>query len=243
MAHSAPRIGITCSIDRLVRPTGRIDQRLRLNMWYIDSVLAAGGLPVPLVATLDPQLIRRQVDSLDGLLVTGGPDVPPSLYGQQPHPKTSAVCDRRAHHDFAVFNESDNRRIPVLGICLGCQIINVARGGTLIQHLDDVSRTPPIHHTDGLDYLRHTVRVESGSLLHRIVPKETIEANSSHHQAVDRIGTGLHPTAWAPDGIIEALEDSDRPFLLAVQWHPEVIAHLEDHAALFAALVQAAQNR
>jgi putative glutamine amidotransferase len=234
---------MTCCIDQLTRPTGRVDQRLRLNMWYADAVLSAGGLPVPLVATSDADLVRQQVDSLDGLLVTGGPDVPPNLYNQAPHPKTSPVCDRRAHHDLAVVHESDNRHMPILGICLGCQVINVARGGTLVQHLDDVDRTPPIHHSDGMDYPPHTVRVKPGSLLHRIVSKEVIEANSSHHQAIDRIGTGLEAVAWAPDGIVEAVEDPSRPFLLAVQWHPEVIAHLPDHHALFLALVQVARNR
>jgi putative glutamine amidotransferase len=242
MSASVPRIGVTCCIDHLVRPTGRVDQRLRLNMWYIDAVLAAGGLPVPLAHTLDPVLIGRQVDGLDGLLVSGGPDVPASLYGEQPHPKSVPVCDRRAGHDFAVFRESDKRRLPIFGICLGCQIINVARGGSLIQHLDDVPRTPPIHHSDGLDYIRHTVRVKAGSLLHRIVPKDVIEVSTSHHQAIERIGSGLTPTAWAPDGVIEALEDPACPFFLAVQWHPEVVAHLEDHAALFRAFVKAAEN-
>ena len=163
--------------------------------------------------------------------------------GSWPIPRPSPSATAAPDYDLAVFGESDKRHLPILGICLGCQIINVARGGTLIQHLDDVPRTPPIHHTDGADYLRHTVSVKTGSLLHRIVPKELIEANSSHHQAVDRVGTGLIPTAWAPDGIIEAIEDPSRPFLLALQWHPEVIAHLEDHAALFAAFVQAAKNR
>lgn len=243
MTDSTPRIGITCSIDHLVRPTGRQDQRLRINMWYLDAVLAGGGLPVPLVDTLEPDLVRQQVDGIDGLLVTGGPDVPPHLYGQTPHPRTSPACDRRAQYDFMVFTESDKRHLPILGICLGCQIINVVRGGTLIQHLDDVPRTPPVYHTDGVDYLRHTVRVKPGSLLHHIVHRDVIEANSSHHQAVDRIGNGLIPTAWAPDGIVEAVEDPSHPFLLALQWHPEVIAHLDDHAALFAALVQAAKNR
>ncbi len=212
-------------------------------MWYLDAILDAGGLPLPLVATPDPDLLRQQVDGLDGLLVTGGPDVPPKLYGQTPHPKTAPVCNRRAKYDFAVFHESDKRNLPILGICLGCQIINVARGGTLIQHLEDLPRTPPIHHTDGLDYLRHTVRVKPGSLLHHIVPKDFIEANTSHHQAIDHIGKGLEPSAWAPDGIVEAVEDPNHLFLLALQWHPEVIAHLDDQAALFRAFVESAHNR
>lgn len=242
MATRVSRIGITCSIDTVQRPTGRTDRRLRLNMWYVDAVLAGGGLPVPLPAVEDPSLVPRQVEALDGLLVTGGPDVPPDRYGQAPHPKTSPLCARRTTYDFTVFAEADKRGLPILGICLGHQIINVARGGTLIQHLDDVSRTPPLHHTDGIDYIRHTVRTQEGSLLRRIIPKDVVEANSSHHQAVERLGSGLVATAWAPDGVVEAIEDPSKPFLLGVQWHPEVIAHLQDHAALFRALVEAASG-
>jgi len=243
MSSDAPRIGMTCCIDELTRASGRIDRRLRLNMWYIDAVLEAGGLPIPLVATWDADLVRQQVDDLDGLLLTGGPDIPPNLYNQEPHPRTSPVCDRRAQHELAVFHESDNRRLPIFGICLGCQVVNIARGGTLVQHLDDVDRTPLIYHSDGVDYPPHTVRIKAGSLLHRIVPKHVLDANSSHHQAIDRIGTGLEAVAWAPDGVVEAVEDPTRSFLLAVQWHPEVISHLPDHHALFVAFVNAARNR
>jgi putative glutamine amidotransferase len=236
-------IGVTCCIDTIQRPIGRADERLRLNMSYLDAILAAGGLAVPLTPVQDPGRITQQVASIDGLLITGGPDVPPDRYGSKVHPKTIALCERRADYEFSLFAEADKKGLPILGICLGHQIINVGRGGTLIQHLDDVVRTPPISHSDGLDYIRHTVATESDSLLRRIVEKETVEANSSHHQAVERIGTGLFATACAPDGVIEAIEDPSRRFLLGVQWHPEVIAHLQDHGALFRALVEAADPR
>ena len=242
MAASMPRIGITCCLDQHRRESGREDLRLRLNMWYAEAVLAAGGMPVPLVPTSDNQVIREQLDYIDGLLVTGGPDVSPARYGQQPHPKTVTVCPRRDGYDFAAFHEADRRQIPILGICLGCQIINVARGGSLIQHLDDVPRTPPIIHTDGVDYVPHDVCIERNSLLHRIIPQDRTQANSSHHQGLDRIGKNLRIVARAPDGVIEAVEDPDRRFLLAVQWHPEVITHLPQHAALFEALVVAAKK-
>lgn len=212
-------------------------------MWYLDAVLAGGGLPVPLTPVQGPRLIAEQVSDIDALLLTGGPDVPPRRYGASPHPKTAPLCQRRSDYDFAVFAEADKRDLPILGICLGHQVMNVARGGTLVQHLDDVTRTPPICHSDGLEYIRHSVRVQAGSLLERIIPKQVIEANTSHHQAVERLGSGLVATAWAPDGVIEAIEDTNKSFLLGVQWHPEVIAHLPDHAALFRALAQAARMR
>lgn len=242
MRNGLPRIGVTCSIDRLDLVTGRCSQRLRLNLPYLDAVLATGGLPIPLAPVQDEDLVARQLDQVDALLVTGGPDVPPSRYGQPPHPKTVPLCGRRTNYDFAAFTEADKRGLPILGICLGHQIINVARGGSLIQHIEDLPRTPPLQHTDAADYIRHTVRTEPDTLLRRIVPKATIEANSSHHQAVDRVGEHLVATAWAPDGIIEAIEDPRRPFLLGVQWHPEMITHLQDHAALFAALAEAARR-
>jgi putative glutamine amidotransferase len=243
MANSVVRIGVTCSLDAIQRPSSRTDHRLRLNMAYIDSVLASGALPVPLTPVQDLSLIAEQLDAVDGLLITGGPDVPPDLYGQSPHPQTTPLCTRRSDYDFAVFAEADKKGLPTLGICLGHQIINVARGGTLIQHLDDVPRTPPIHHGDALEYIRHTVLTQDGSVLQRIVPKPVLEVNSSHHQAIDRIGSDLVAVAWAPDGVIEAIQDTGKPFLLGVQWHPEVITHLQDHAALFRALTSAAAHR
>ncbi len=238
-----PRIGLTCCIDDFQGLTGRVSQRLRLNMPYIDAVLAAGGLPLPLAPTLDADRLARQVDGLDGLIVTGGPDVPPALYGQKPHPRTVPVCDRKAGYDIAIFREADRRGLPILGICLGCQVINVARGGTLIQHLDDLALAPTICHADGRGYPRHEVRIARGSMLSGILPNGHVLANSSHHQAIDRLGCGLEASAWAPDGVIEAVEDRNHPFLLALQWHPEAIADEPDHAALFGALIEAARNR
>lgn len=242
MPRTCPRIGLTCCIDQHQRPSGKKVPRLRLNLNYADSVLRAGGLPLPLVATQDQRLIDQQLDGLDGLIITGGPDVPPSQYGQRPHPKTEPLCQRRISHELALTRRADQRRIPILAICLGSQIVNVARGGTLYQHLDDLVRTPPIQHDNNEDYATHPVRIETGSLLATIIPKSIIEVNSSHHQAIDRLGTDLRPVAWAPDGTIEALEDPAMPFLLAVQWHPEALSHLPEHAALFDALVQSASR-
>ncbi len=242
MAHRKPRIGITCCIDALEQPAGTVRQRLRLNLPYIDAVAAAGGLPVPLPAMPDADLIAEQIAMIDGLLVTGGLDVPPARYWRPRHPKTVPICDRRADFDLAVFAEADKNGLPILGICLGHQIINVARGGTLIQHLADFQREAEICHSNGGDYPRHVVRTQAGSLLRRIIPEETVQANSSHHQAIEQIGTGLVATAWAPDGIIEGIEDPSRPFLLGVQWHPEVIVDEPAHAALFSALVGATQR-
>jgi len=209
-------------------------------MTYIDAVLKAGGLPVPLIAAQDEDLIEQQLAGIEGLIITGGPDVPARLYGRKSHPKTKPLCRRRASHELALTRRAEERQMPILAICLGCQVLNVVRGGTLCQHLDDLPRTPPVRHNDPDDYIIHTVRIQPGSLLSRIIPQETIQANSSHHQAIEQVGKDLEPVAWAPDGTIEAIEDPSRPFLLGVQWHPEALSDKPEHAALFAAIVEAA---
>lgn len=242
MGTHQPRIGITCSIDYLSQPSGEVSQRLRLNMAYIDAVLASGGLAVPLAPVKSAEMIARQIDGVDGLILTGGPDLPPHLYGQPQHALTVPICQRRSEYDFAILAEADKKDLPVLAICLGHQILNVYRGGTLIQHLGDTARSPQVQHS-GNGYLRHSVRSQAGTLLHRIIPKATFEVSTSHHQAVDRIGSGLVATAWAQDDVVEAMEDPNRSFLVGVQWHPEVVADMAEHAALFRAFTEVSQNR
>ena len=241
MPQQRPRIGLTCSVDLKRRSTEEDEPRLRLNLNYADAVLQASGLPTPLIPTTDnADVLKQQLDEVQGLIITGGPDVPPEMYGQEPHSRTKPAVQRRIQYEFELFRLAEERQMPILAVCLGCQIVNVARGGTLHQHLGDLASGANVCHHEEKDYVVHPVRIEGDSLLGRVIGKQQIETNSSHHQAIDVLGNGLRPVAWAPDGIIEAVEDPARPFLLAVQWHPEALANLSDHAALFAALVRAA---
>lgn len=239
-----PVIGVTSNfgLDPDYEPPR---ERAYLLAAYTDAVAAAGGiphiLPVPEEhdkATLDPLL-----ESVDGLLLTGGYDLHPRHWEAALHPKTIPMHPRREAFELALFRRADAARIPMLAICLGFQIAHVARGGRLVQDIDDLRRTPALVHYLPKDANAfHAVQVERASQLARIVGATEFEVNSRHHQVVpvDHQGAGLRPAAFAPDGILEASEDVGDRFLLAVQWHPEDLYDRPEHLRLFAALVDAA---
>lgn len=235
-----PVIGVTSSfrIEKGLPPR----QRAYLNAAYTDAVLAAGGLPqmLPVPPEYDAALLDELLAIYDGLLFTGGLDLNPANYGQPPHPKTEVMPARRDRFELDLFRRADAARKPMLCVCLGHQVAHVARGGRLIQHIDDVPRTPPVVHAcEATPEPLHEVRIEPGSRLAAIVGRERMEVNSRHHQTVDpqHPGRGLRIVARAPDGVIEASEDCDGRFLLTVQWHPEDVASLAEQRALFSALV------
>jgi putative glutamine amidotransferase len=199
---------------------------------YAEQVSAAGGIPVLL-----PPLpgIAAAVGRLDGLLLTGGGDIDPGRYGAQPHPATSRVSGPRDAAELEVLNAAMAAGKPVLGVCRGMQLLNVARGGTLCQHLPGEAGHTPAPGTFG----SHAVRIEAGTRLAGILGTNAagVDVPTAHHQAIDRLGDGLVATAWAEDGVVEAVERSDAggPFLVAVQWHPEAGADPRLIKALVAA--------
>jgi len=148
----------------------------------------------------------------------------------------------RDRSEFQIFADAQRRKLPILAICLGCQIVNVARGGDLHQHLYDVPRPCDIDHGSSASPASHHVTIEPDSRLASLVGTTQLQVNSTHHQAVAQIGTNLRPTAADPDGMVEALEDPNYPFLIAVQWHPEQLTDRPEHQALFRALVHAAST-
>ena len=185
---------------------------------YADQVAAAGGIPV----LLPPMPgVATAVDRLDGLLLTGGGDIDPARYGAQQHPRTGRVSVPRDAAELELLDAATAAGLPVLGVCRGLQLLNVARGGTLHQHLPNDAGHTPAPGTFG----SHPVRVAAGSRLAGILGANGagVDVPTAHHQAVERLGDGLVATAWAEDGVIEAVEPSAAgdPFLLAVQWHPE----------------------
>ena len=249
MSSSRPRpvIGVTTTFE----PNGRVPERLHsaLLAGYSDAVYAAGGLPLALLAPPEPD--SRQIDQLlarcDGLLLSGGDDLPPTVYGQPAHPATRPMHARRARFELLVCQRADALGLPMLGTCLGHQLLHVARGGRLWQDLAALELTPRVrHHLEIDENTFHHVRVVPDSLLARVLGADRLETNSRHHQAVDpqQPGRDLRAVALADDGVIEASEDP-RPgrFVLAVQWHPEDLIDRREHLALFAALVEAAQQR
>lgn len=241
-----PLIGVTMSFSNTFGEPPR--PRAYLNAAYTDAILAAGGLPqpIPLPPERDPALFAEFIQRFDGLLFTGGPDLNPRHYGQAPHPKTEALEARRDGFELDFFRAADDANLPILAICLGCQVASVARGGCLVQHVDDLPRTTSVtHHLPDWSSAYHPVRVERDSLLARITGRTEFEVNSRHHQIVkrDQVGGRLRPVAFAPDDVVEAAEDPDARFLIAVQWHPEDLTDRPEHLRLFQALVDAAKGR
>jgi len=209
-------------------------RELRLGTPYLRAVEAAGGLPVVL-APDDPDVAEALLERLDGLLLAGGPDLDPLCYGASERHERLGPTDRIVDAaELALVRAADERGIPLLGICRGAQAVNVVRGGTLHQHLDDHRQTHPGSEP------AHAVAVAPGSLLAGLTGRETLGVNSFHHQAADRLGDGLLAVATAADGTVEAIEDPSRPFLLGVQWHAEGMVARAEQLALFEALVSAA---
>ena len=210
---------------------------LRLGMPYLRAIEAAGGLPVVL-APEDPALADALLERLDGLCLAGGPDLDPLAYGDaERHARLGPTDDGVDAAELALARAADRRGMPLLGICRGVQAINVARGGTLHQHLDDHRQTAAATES------AHAVEVVRGTRLAALTGRAQLDVNSFHHQAVRGLGEGLRVSATALDGTVEAIEDPAHPFLLGVQWHAEGMVERPDQLALFEALVDAASPR
>lgn len=218
MVLERPRIGLTMRIE-MER------DRFYLGRDYSEAVEAAGGIPLHLSLIPEADYIGAALDGLDGILLPGSDsDVDPARYGREPHTHLGTVQPIKDETDALVLREVERRGMPLLGICFGLQILNVERGGTLIQ---DIQTQMPeaIKHEQGAprDRRSHRVRLLGGSMLEGLAGEGQAMVNSHHHQAIETVGRELLATAWTADGLVEALEDSraDR-FALAVQWHPEM---------------------
>jgi gamma-glutamyl-gamma-aminobutyrate hydrolase PuuD len=206
---------------------------------YVHMVRRAGGRPLllpPPSPHADGDPGAEFADMLDGLVLTGGPDLNPTLYGQERHPETMTIHEERDRGELSLLAAAESRDMPLLGICRGMQLLNVARGGDLHQHIPDVTPDPDAHKALGR-FAQHDVLVEPGTLLEGIVGRAA-HVHSSHHQAPVAIGRGLTVSARAPDGTVEAVEDRSRRFALGVLWHPE--ENDPDDIQLFAELVRQA---
>jgi putative glutamine amidotransferase len=199
--------------------------RFYLSRHYSEAVEAAGGAPVHISLIPHAEYIEAVVDGLDGILLPGSDsDVDPLRYGQQPHPALGSVHKLKDETDLLIIDAAERRQLPLLAICFGMQVLNVSRGGTLIQ---DISSQLPeaIKHEQGAPRERpsHSVKVAADSKVNEIIKTEELLTNSHHHQAIETLGADLVATAWSSDGVIEAVEDPRRDrFVIAVQWHPEL---------------------
>jgi putative glutamine amidotransferase len=226
---TAPAVAVTAP-RRLVE--GR--ERVTLNTTYVRALESAGLVPLAVPTMLSADRAGAALAAVRGLVLTGGEDVAPDRYGAMPHPRLGEVDPVRDAAELALITAARARGLPILAICRGIQILNVALGGTLYQDLQS-ERPSSVPHSD--ETSRHAVRGEAGSLLERTLGTRTASVNSRHHQAIRDLAPGLKAVAWADDGVIEGAEpaDTNASWIVAVQWHPEDLTE----RALFDGFAQA----
>ena len=221
-------------ISSLIGDNGRYS----LNSLYPKAIEAAGGTAVILPYASD---IKKQISLLSGVVLSGGEDLDPAIYGQEQHPKTEPPSPQRDEYELALCRAAIEASIPVLGICRGCQVLNVALGGDLVQHVDDHSFNTPRRK----DYI-HEVTIDPNSRLSQILGGKTnMVVNSIHHQAVGgRLGKNLRAVAKSPEGVIEAVELEGDGFVVGVQWHPEELVDIKDalNLAIFESFIKACKS-
>jgi putative glutamine amidotransferase len=245
-----PLIGVTTSEVRpkeRTQPTPEGDpssKEMALGITYLKGIEMAGGLPL-VMPPMDESAIEPLLDRLDGILLSGGPDLDPALYDAAPHPELGPTEPDLDRFELAVATRADAREMPILAICRGTQALNIVRGGALHQHLPDLSTEVAHRQTNPGTETSHPVEVDPDSRLAEVFGGGEIEVtdvNSFHHQAIDRLGEGLRISARAPDGTVEGIEDPSRRFLIGVQWHAETLVHREAEAALFRRFVEACRD-
>jgi putative glutamine amidotransferase len=240
---SAPRIGVT-GVTRSVAGADRTG----INASYVRAVLRSGGVPLVLSPLLGAEHNAILLDGLDGLLLSGGEDIDPAHYGQDPHPGLGDVDPVRDAFELAIFRDAVALGLPVLAICRGIQLVNVAMGGTLWQDIPS-ERPGSLRHAQATerDDRTHEVDLVEGSRLSRALGVTRCHVNSFHHQSIRDLAPGLEVTGRAPDGEIEGVESAeDGPWVLAVQWHPEEFHHhgqAPDHGLFDALIREAAATR
>lgn len=207
---------------------------------YGDRIADAGGFPIQLLGRTDLPL-SDVLPQLHGIVFPGGGDIAPELYGAEPAAETGGVDIERDRAEIALFGAATAAGLPVLAVCRGIQLVNVARGGTLVQHLPTVTSVPHLI-VERRRELVHRVHIDPESELANIIGADDLGVNSLHHQAVDQVGRDLRAVAWAEDGTIEGLEDRDRR-VIAVQWHPEQLPDQRREMRLFSWLIEQAAHR
>jgi putative glutamine amidotransferase len=213
-----PLIGLTCSTDSFGADRPPF---YRLNHAYVHAVTHAGGVPIMIPSLGNSETLRTLYDLVDAILLPGGGDIQPALYGAQPHPTVTYVDELLDETELAVARWALAEEKPVFGICRGQQTLNVAAGGTLVQDIPSEVPGALIHRFQPRNALAHPILVEPGSRLADLFGTTSLDVNSVHHQAIDEVAPGFVVTARSPDGIAEGLEHPNHRFAVAVQFHPE----------------------
>lgn len=232
-----PVIGITTFCE--CKSGKEVDE---VNYNYIQSIVSAGGTPVLLPVVEGEDIIEGYLSLIDGIMFTGGNDISPILYGENPIKEVVSVSKERDSFEFSLYNKAYKRNIPMFGICRGAQLINTAAGGTLYQDIN-AQKENSISHSQSENpsgNLYHSVKISKDSKLYSIMGSEELCVNSFHHQSVKEAAPGFNITALSPDGIVEAIESTGKNFILGVQWHPErLVDNHPEFLKLFKALIDA----
>ncbi|KAF5078675.1 putative glutamine amidotransferase [anaerobic digester metagenome] len=240
-----PLIGITASVTwETDKETFSGYKRNYLSFDYVDAVAAGGGIPVILPVTQEPEVIREMVSRLDGLLLSGGSDISPILLGEEPRERLGMTIMERDRSEWMILTEAKHRKLPILGICRGFQLLNCFYGGSLFQDLSESADFYIQHNFRGLPGVpAHSVILEENSLIRELLGDHN-QVNSHHHQALDRIAPNFRVTARAVDGAAEAIESQDPDqFILGVQFHPEMMHKSQPHVmTIFQRFVQEAEK-
>lgn len=223
-------VGIVGHIDPVIGDENVAMDHYMTTVAYVRAVARAGATPV-ILPVVDPGDVGGLLDAVDAIVITGGRDVDPDSYGHDLDPRCGPVDARRDASDLAIARAVVARNFPTLAVCRGIQVMNVALGGTLVQHVDDHMQL------DRYNLDAHTVTIEPDSRLARVVGTTSLGVNTLHHQIIDDLGEGIRVVARNDDDHVEAIELPDSPAVLAVQWHPELLRHRPEHLALFAQLV------
>ena len=235
-----PRIGITCGI------AGERDP-LALDRDYVDAVAQAGGTPLVIPPGLPEEALGEILEGLDGLLLSGGPDVDPAHFGEEPLPGMGRIDPARDAAELFLARLGLEAGMPILGICRGAQVLNIAAGGDIFQDLPSQVEgvLKHVQQPTPMSYPTHGIRIEPGSLLALATGRESLRVNTWHHQAVRRAAPGFAVSATAPDGVVEAVEKPGAPFVLGLQFHPESMAKggSPEATLLFEAFVRACREK
>ncbi len=236
-----PLIGITSSLIK--NKSGALT--CQVSQAYINAIQNAGGTPIILPVRMSESSLTDILPRLGGVLFTGGGDIDPKRFNGQPHPKVYGISSERDEMEFYLLEKALDAKKPLLAICRGIQVLNVALGGSLYTHIQD-QLNPALKHDwypkFPRDKLAHTVNLTCGSKLHDIFGKDEIQVNSLHHQGIAQVGKELEATAFAPDGLVEGVEIPEAKFALGVQWHPECLPDDAGMQALFRAFISASRG-
>jgi putative glutamine amidotransferase len=242
-----PLVGVSTSEVRSAGDSALVPQgepartELALGERYLEAVRLAGGMPV-ILAPVEAGSIGSLLSHLDAVCLSGGPDLDPAAYGTQAHPELGPTEAELDHFELELARAAVAKGLPVLGICRGMQVLNVALGGSLHQHLPDLGSELNHRQERLTSEPSHRVTLERDSRLTKVIGRRYVEVNSFHHQGLHMLGRGLTVAGRAPDGVVEAVEAPGRRFIFGVQWHAECLVGRPEHLALFRGLVRAARG-